>query len=402
MGSTNRDINMNSRRTRNTFLALIGLAALFVCILACTSFSPDDKKILYPTFDPKTRSMGVAVYDRSLRESRILFTSKEMLKQGREPQPVMMRSQWLAGGKNVVITWCPPGTSKEDENVATFAMLPLEGKEPVRLLHLGGLKDPSFFAYYPLPMVGTRAFVNTESNIITTLDLLTGDTRVRTNSHLLMLFASPVPGRFGFVEQVSDERLECGMLDPETMTKEWRVGLGEKKLDNCSCPAAFSPVGKKAVFSPEEGGEPVLQLYEEGQSPKPVSVPVAETEQLELGQVAFSPDGRSLVVAFASEAEGKTGHSLGIIELPLDGRPPRRTVLISGAEIEKEKSLGFFQFGLSHDGKALAVSSVYLAVANKTFRAEDCALFIVDLASAERTVAKIPIPLPAGRGAIFE
>ena len=92
MQSTNRDNIMNSRKTRNTLLALTGLAALFVCILACTSFSPDDKKILYPTFDPKTRSMGVAVYDRSLRESRILFTSKEMLKQGREPQPVMMRS----------------------------------------------------------------------------------------------------------------------------------------------------------------------------------------------------------------------------------------------------------------------------------------------------------------------
>ena len=71
---------MNSRKTHNTLLALTGLAALFVCILACTSFSPDDKKILYSTFDPKSRAMGVAVYDRASRDSRLLFASRAMLK----------------------------------------------------------------------------------------------------------------------------------------------------------------------------------------------------------------------------------------------------------------------------------------------------------------------------------
>ncbi len=393
---------MNSRKTRNTFLALTGLAALFVCILACTSFSPDDKKILYPTFDPKTRSMGVAVYDRPSRESRVLFTCKTMLKQGREARLVMMRSQWLADGKNVVITWMPLSDSKEDESVTTFAMLPLEGKEPVRLLHWAGFKEASDFTFYPLPVVGTRLFWNTESNTIT-LDLLTGETQVRTNIHPLLLFASLVPGRFGFVEQLSDERIECGMLNPETMTREWRVQIENNKSVGGAF-RAFSPVGKKVVFSPEEGGEPVLQLYEEGQSPKLVPVPAAKTEHLELGQVEFSPDGRSLVVAFQSEVEGKTGHSFGIIELPLDGRSPKRTVLISEAKIkiEKYQSLAFFQFGLSHDGKALAVSSAYLAAASENFRAEDCALFIVDLASAKRPVTRIPIPLPAGGGVLIE
>ena len=390
---------MNLRNTRNTLLALTGLAALFVCILACTSFSPDDKQILYSTFDPQARSMGVAVYDRSSHKSRLLFTSKAMLKQGREPQPVMMRSQWLADGKNVMITWVPLTESKEDEGMNTFALISLDGKEPVRLLHLAGMKDASSFAYYPLPMAGTRAFVNTESNTFT-LDLTTGETRVRTNSHPLMLFASPVPGRFGFMEQVGDDQIECGMLNPETMNQDWKVRLEDNKSAGETF-MAFSPVGKKVVFSPEKG-KPVLQVYEEGQSPKLVPVPAAETDEMGLGLVEFSADGRSLVVAFQSKAEGKPGSTFGIIELPLDGRPPTRTDLIRGAEIDKEKSLVFFQFGLSHDGKALAVSSAYLAAANEKFRAEDCALFIVDLASAKRTVAKVPIPLPVGGGALIK
>ena len=49
---------MNLKEARNALMALIGLVALFVCILACTSFSPDDKKILYPTFDPKSSIHG--------------------------------------------------------------------------------------------------------------------------------------------------------------------------------------------------------------------------------------------------------------------------------------------------------------------------------------------------------
>jgi hypothetical protein len=70
-------------------------------------------------------------------------------------------------------------------------------------------------------------------------------------------------------------------------------------------------------------------------------------------------------------------------------------------EIE-DRTLSLFQFGLSHDGKALAVSSAYLAAANEKFRAQDCALFIVDLVSAKRPVTRIPIPLPGASGVLLK
>jgi WD40-like Beta Propeller Repeat len=389
---------MDSKNARETVVALAGLGALAVCILACTSFSPDDKKILYPTFDPQARAMGIGLYDRPSRKSRVLFASRAMSEQGEAKTPVTMRSEWLPDGKHVVVTWNPVSEAKEDKSVATFALLSLDGKEPVRLMHLTGLKDCGVCLHYPLPMVGTRAYVNAGSNIIT-LDLLTGETQVRTNGQELVVFASSVPGRLGFMAEIAEDRIECGLLNPETLTKEWRVEVEQKK-DGGDGFFAFSPVGRKVVFTPDRGKEPVLTIYEEGKPARSVPVPVTEEEQLSLGQVTFSPDGRSLFVAFEAETEGKDGKSLGVVELPLDGSPARRTVLVSGAKLTHDQSVAFFQFGLSHDGKALAVSSAYEAVANEGFRAEDCALFIVDLASARRAVTKISIPLPVGCGSL--
>ena len=192
--------------------------------------------------------MGVAVYDRSSRKSRILFTSKGMFEQGSETKPVMMRSQWLADGKHVVINWMPLTDSADAKSVATFAMLPLGGAEPVRLLHLGGLKDSSEITLFPLALVGTRAFLNAESNIIT-LDLLTGETRVLTNTQTLTVYASPVPGRFGFMAPIAGDRMECGLLNPETMTKEWRVEREENKALR-QLLLRLQPSGQKGCLHP--------------------------------------------------------------------------------------------------------------------------------------------------------
>jgi hypothetical protein len=265
----------------------------------------------------------------------------------------------------------------------------------VRVLHFTGIEDPSSVISYPLAVTGTRAFFNTGSNLVV-LDLVTGETQVQANLRPLMVFASPVPGRFGFLEEVADDGMECGLLNPETMTREWQVHLGTEKKEGGAM--GFSPVGRKVAFTPGKAGNPVIQVYEAGQPPKQVKVPVAKAEEINLGQVEFTRDGRSLLVVIASKVDGQEGPSLGIVELPLEGGPPRRTVLISGAEFDAEKVLGFFQFGLSHDGKTLAASSAYLPLTQDGFRPEDCALFIVDLVSTNRPVTKIPIPLPVGAG----
>jgi len=388
---------MSLERKRNAVVAAVGAGALVVCILACTSFSPDDKKILYPTFDPATRSMGVAVYDRAAKTSELLLVSRGLNEAGEADTPMIMRANWLPDGKRVAVTWLPLEEDKEDKSVVSFAVLTLEGKEPLRLLHLKDVEYGGVISY-PLPIVGNRVYVNSDSNTLTSLDLVTGQCRLHTNPEQLAVYVSPVPDRLGFLAKVGADKLECGLLNPATMTKEWRMELEEDTA--CNCFFAFSPAGRKVVFTPEENAEPVLKLYEEGKPPKPVPVPRAKEEELTLGQVAFSKDGNALLAAFRLKTEGRKGQSLGIVEVPLDGNPARRTVLIKEAELEHDQTLQFFQFGLSHDGKALAVSSAYVAAANPDLGAEDCALFILDLADPNRKVTKVAIPRPFDCGRI--
>ena len=376
---------------RNAAAAIVGLAALFVCILACTSFSPDDKQILYPTLDPQSRSVGVGVYDRASRKSKMLFVIKV------HGDPVMVRSQWLPDGKRVVLTWNPSGGPEEGSYIETFAVLSIDGKEPVRLFSVGGEKKNTHSFFYPLAIMGTRAFVN-RGEAIVALDLVTGETEVQTNNCELAVYCSPVPGRFGFIEALKTNQFECGLLEPKTMKKDWRVQLKiEHHIDNIDSISAsfhffaFSPVGRKVAFTGLNEDTRSVQVYEAGQPPKALAIPAGREEEIDVGQVEFARDGRALFVAFQSRSGSNSGQCLGIFELPLDGRPPVRMELIRGT---KSLDVTVFQFGLSHDGKALAVSSAYSAIDKD----EDYALFIIDLASAKRPVTKIPIPLPTDAG----
>ncbi len=390
---------MDLKKARNALLAIAGLGALGACILACTSFSPDDKRILYSTFDPKTRAMGVAVYDRASAKSELVFVSGERSGEEAENDPILLRSQWLPDGKHIVVTWMPPEGSKEDEKKSgtSFAVISLDGKEPLRLFHLKGVGGDGAAAL-PLPIVGSRVFVNGISNRVISLDLISGETTVRTNPQEMAVYAMPKGDRVAFLAKTGTEKTECGALNPDTFAREWQVELEDGADDFRSF--AFSVQGRKAVFVPDKSGEPVLLLYEEGKPSKRLSAPSAQGEDIELGQVAFSVDGKVVLAAFLLEAEGKEGKSLGILELPLDGAPPTRTILIPNADLENDSTLSLFQFGLSHDGKALAGSTAYVAAGNPELRHEECALFIVDLTDSKRKMKKVQIPFPVGLGKI--
>ena len=58
---------MKTISSRDTALALLGMLSLAVYILACTSFSPNDRQVLYPAFD---ESGAVALASRSSRSTR--------------------------------------------------------------------------------------------------------------------------------------------------------------------------------------------------------------------------------------------------------------------------------------------------------------------------------------------
>ncbi len=148
---------MKTLQVRNAACALVGLAALALCILACTSFSPDDRKILYPTFDPQSGALSISVYDRPSKTSRQVFVLRgKATKDDNSPLPP--RAQWLPDGKRVVVTWTLEVDSKEEKSIACFAVVTLDNSEPVRVLHLKGLAECACLDRRPLPMIGNRVF----------------------------------------------------------------------------------------------------------------------------------------------------------------------------------------------------------------------------------------------------
>ena len=98
---------MNRHTTRNAVLALFGLPALSVYILACTSFSPDDTKILYPAFDAPSGAIGMAAYDRQAQASELLFLpiAYQSAESNIVVAPSVMRAEWLPNGRDILLAY---------------------------------------------------------------------------------------------------------------------------------------------------------------------------------------------------------------------------------------------------------------------------------------------------------
>jgi len=134
------------------------------------------------------------------------------------------------------------------------------------------------------------------------------------------------------------------------------------------------------------------------QAGKPVLTrTISETEELRCGNAVLLERKDLIVVSYMREHEGTNRASFGLLEIPLKEGPIRDTVLIRDTEAKDNFAPFLFQVGVSHDAKTAAVSSMYLACMGDEFRAEDCALFFVDLSDAKRKVTRIPIAMPAKR-----
>src|SRR3974390_1672663 len=162
---------MKTRSTQNAVLALVGLTALTIYILACTaSFSPDDTKVVYPAFDGPSGRLGIAVYNRETARSETLFLPVDLgggttnnLK-----TPVL-RPQWLDDGRRVLVAW-------GSDNDLTLALVPCSASGSVKLF-LRLLKENSNGAWLgvPIPVVGERAFIRSDDKEVLRLDLRTGE-----------------------------------------------------------------------------------------------------------------------------------------------------------------------------------------------------------------------------------
>ncbi len=391
---------MKTRTTGNTVLALVGLLALGIYILACTSFSPDDTKVLYPAFDGPPGAVGVAMYDRVSARSEMLFLPVVFdASRTNAVAPQLLRAQWLPDGRRVLIAWA----GGKDQDELHLALTSVGARAPVKLFFLPGVKDALPKLVVPLPVAGDRVFVMGSPTEVARLDLRTGTLERRKLAETdkeseINLY--PVPGGSGvfYLEEKKEPPHSgvFGRLDPDRFTRTPLVEFTNEVAEGSFF--TYNPQGTRLAFL--EKAESRVRLVILSQSKATFTRPLGEQgEELAFGSAVFSSKGDLLLASFQRKAAGQTNASYGLMEIPLSSAPIRRRTLIPAAEVSDEIAALYFQAALSHDGKTAAVASTYVACAAKDFKPEDCALFLVDLTDPKRKVSKVPVPLPAQRAA---
>ena len=375
---------MKTNRTIHVLLAGIGCVSLLVYVLACsTAFSPDDRQVLYPSFDPQSGALSIAVYDRSTGRSEQIFSSIGS-HTDTNLHSACLRAEWLPDGKHILVA-----EAEEHEGLSLF-VVPHGGKEPIR--HIGSQKwDDALTALeFPFAISGTKVFLNDQHNL-TRVDWVTGEVLVNTNQ------IAALPGGnsktvIGWRELPNNGGGEFGMIDPETLAFQPQLTL-TNQMGEGTFPA-FHPREREFMFVSGRDTNQEFQIVRDGakQFSRPITRPGCEVKAtgpwLDLG-----PKKDRVFTSYVSQAEGQTNYECGLLEIPLNEKPLQFTPLFQAQSDDMLSLLA--QPSLSHDGRTWAISSAWLAANKKSvLRPEDCALFLVQVGRSQPKITKVPISLP--------
>ncbi len=381
---------MKTKPSLNAVLAGVGACALLIYVLACaTSFSPDDRQVLYPSFDPQSGAMSVAVYDRKTGRSETLFVAASANFAAKH-ESVPLRAEWLPDGKHVLVV------RSLDDSGLDVLVLPRGASEPVRQFILAKTNDAAESLEFPFALAGSRLFLNSSGQNPLRLDLVTGEL-AGGGSATNEIFALPSPdgkSLIGLRDLKGDTGMEFGTFDPQTM--QFNVmGQTGTNASNGSLPA-FNPADGRLILISTPDKSPQLEVRKDGR----VEFTRALThgsDKLEVGPfLELARDGKTVLTAYFAFQEAATNSEYGLLEIPLTDAPPRFTPLFTVAQ-NTESDLLYAQPSLSHDGKTWAIGTALLYAQNDSLKSEDCALFLVDLSKSSRPVTKVPIPVPAER-----
>lgn len=377
---------MKTNRTIHVLLAGIGVASLLVYVLACsTAFSPDDRQVLYPSFDPQNGALSIAVYDRNTGRSEQIFSGIGS-HTDTNLHSASLRAGWLPDGKHILVA-----VAEEHDGLSLF-VLPRGGKEPIR--HIGNLEwdQPLNALELPFAVTGTKVFLNGEYGFAR-VDWVTGEVLVNSNK------IAALPGDdgktiVGWRELPDNGGGEFGMLDPETLAFQPQLTLTNQKGEGTF--PAFHPREHEIMFVSGRGTNLELQILRDGakQFSRPITRPGCEVKATGLW-LDLGPKKDRVFTAYTSQAEGQTNYECGLLVIPLNENPLRFTPLFQVQSSDDMISL-LAQPSLSHDGKTWAISSAWLGAKKKSvLRPEDCALFLVQVDRSQPKITKVPITLPA-------
>ena len=378
---------MKTNHTLHVLLAGIGVVSLLVYMLACsTAFSPDDHQVLYPSFDPQSGALSIAVYDRSTGRSEQIFSGIGS-HTGTNLHSASLRAGWLPDGKHILVA-----QAEEHDRLSLF-VLPRGGKEPIR--HIGDMEwdEPTTALQLPFAVAGTKVFLNGDHGFAR-VDWVTGETLLTTNKIAVL------PGDDGKtiiawreLPGTNNNGGEFGVLDPETMSFQPQLTLTNQPGEGTF--PAFHPREHEIMFVSGRGTNQELQVLRDGEKKfsRPITRPGCEVKIAGLW-LDLGPKKDRVFTSYTSQAEGQTNYECGLLEIPLDEKPLRFTPLF---QVQSDDMVSLLaQPSLSHDGKTWAISSAWLGAKKKSaLRPGDCALFLVQVDRSQPKITKVPIALPA-------
>ena len=392
---------MNKPKTRNAALALVGVLALSIYILACTSFSPDDTKVLYPAFDAPSGAIGMAVYDREARGSEMLFlpVDYDTGESNIVTAPSILRAQWLANGRDIVVAYSAGDNSSSDREGLSVALIPWGARKPIKLFRVPDVKEVGQLFMLPLCIAGERVLLRTGSKGVARLDLrtgaLTGHEFEDAKGEISLYPAPDGAGVFYFeTGGQPEQKTVFGRLNPNDFSRTPLMVFTNQVRDQSV--VAYDKAGRVLAILGGDAETNELLVLRDGQ---PIFTRALETHGQErcFGNAILAASGKALWATFR-QAKGTNAMAYGLMEIPFSDAPPRELTLINDAPQEDEPAVYYFQAAISHDGKTAAIASTYLACTEKEFKPADCALFLVDVSDPKWKVTKVPIPMPARRG----
>lgn len=386
---------MNSSRIRDAVLTAIGGAALLVYVLACTSFSPDDTKVLFTSIDADTNARAIDVYDRETGRSERLLTLP-----GKSGPDGFVRAVWSEDGRRVIAF-----------SAMAIIVLPFKTRESVRVLPWPSNGEIGFMNMMRVPAVrGSHLFFMDESETkrgaetVKQPQLVRMNLETREQKTVNLTDDAAVLGQGGEVYYVrrlkspADEKeaIEFGRVEPETLAFSARLQIAivaEHEVE--SLQFAVSADGKRAAFLSEDDDRTSCRIYDGAKLSKTVAV---AAKGVRVGSPTFSANGSTLYVTYCESTPGALAEPAryGILEVPLKGAANRKVPLFSARASADVPGGLVFQLDISHDGKTAAACSSILV---DEIEPKDLALYLVDLSHADRKVTKIPIaarPKPVG------
>jgi hypothetical protein len=373
----------------HSLLAALAVTALSVYILACRpAFSPDGSQVIYPALDPQTTNYSIVRYNRVTKTTDTLFT----VATPKDKESLILSPQWMPDGKRVVIAM---GDADDKSDTILVTVLPLDTKQPTRILWVEGAKKASISLMVGPPLLNGCLYFGGEG--IRRLNLETGE--IRSSEHEKEIYVQNYKAQLYYIGNSDEDSdpIEVGRVNPDTLECSPLVTLKKEEYGEVGAFIGFSPDGSRlALTSTKENQQSLIIIA--GKTVERTLPLGLDKDALRLGNLQWAADGKSIYAASSRSLADKDQFELGITEVSLEQKPLRHTGLVKSNKEKAEELPPYFQIVLSPDGKTLAVSSAYPMQEQHGVEnvAEDFdrALFLVDMTSPQRTVTRVRLPAP--------